>query len=298
VTAFDHAATRYPLTGRHASVQCAACHQSAGESSAPLYRPLAFGSCTSCHQDPHEGAMRERCESCHSVTGWERVDRSALERRFDHASTRFDLIGRHAELTCASCHDAGAAARLEGIRIQFVAGTARRAYPRPRTGTCLSCHLDPHEGVFDARPGGADCAGCHGEHGWLPASYDLERHDRDVTFALEGAHRTVACADCHRTQSGALVFRPPSAACSDCHASDDPHAGQFADRACSSCHTQESFRVPAFDHARTRFPLDGVHREVACAGCHVTEAGVGGQALVRYSPLGTACRDCHAEEPR
>jgi hypothetical protein len=296
VPGFDHAATRYPLTGRHAAVECAQCHTPArGAAATTVYRPVEFGSCTACHQDPHEGSMRESCESCHRTTGWERVDRSAIEARFDHGTTRFDLVGGHAELSCASCHDARTASRLAGIRIQFVPGTAARAYPRPRTGSCLSCHQDSHDGVFTATAGGADCAGCHGEHDWIPAAYDLARHDREAAFALEGAHRTVACADCHRSDAGALVFRPPSATCTDCHADDDPHAGQFPGQACSSCHAQEAFRIPAFDHARTRFALDGVHREVACAGCHRTETPPDGVPFVRYAPLGTACRDCHED---
>ena len=306
---FDHDQARYRLTGRHAAVECAECHRAppanvasvaprAGQppraaAVSPRYRPVRFDACSACHVDPHEGAMQGRCESCHTTAGWQSVDRAGMERRFDHERTGFELMGSHAQLTCASCHDARTVSGLAGIRIQYVRGTAARAYPSPVTGKCVSCHLDEHSGQLEDVPGGAECTNCHGEVEWLPAHYGPERHS-ETTFPLEGAHRTVACADCHRSATDSLVFSVAAAACTDCHQPDDPHDGQFSNRSCDSCHSVQAFRIPAFDHGATRYPLDGAHRDVSCSSCHAAQPGSRGQAMVRYRPLGTRCVDCHA----
>jgi hypothetical protein len=55
----------------------------------------------------------------------------------------------------------------------------------------------------------------------------------------------------------------------------------------------ETFRIAAFDHSRTRFPLDGRHRDVECADCHVMVTAADGREFRRYRPVGTQCRDCH-----
>lgn len=295
---FDHAAARYPLTGEHARVACAECHTPlSGAPGAARYRPLPFGTCADCHDDPHAGAMQGRCETCHRTSGWEQVNRTTMERSFRHEGTDFRLVGVHAEADCASCHDPKATAQRTDLHIEFVAATLGRAYPRPRADACVACHQDTHAGAFADRPGGASCDGCHGEEHWVPAAWDLARHDRDVLFALEGAHRTVSCQACHRTAEGTLEFRPASTTCADCHVDDDPHGGQFSGRACDACHGSESFRIGAYDHSGTRFPLDGVHGDLTCAACHRTEPSPTGAALVRYAPLGVACRDCHGDDP-
>jgi hypothetical protein len=91
-----------------------------------------------------------------------------------------------------------------------------------------------------------------------------------------------------------FTFHLSDRRCLQCHRDDDPHAGQFADRACDDCHDTGSFRITGFDHAKTRYPLDGAHRSVACAACHplVTDHG---RAVRRYRPLRMSCRDCHGE---
>ena len=39
------------------------------------------------------------------------------------------------------------------------------------------------------------CGDCHNATKWKPSSFD---HDKRTTFALEGEHRNVACAGCHK----------------------------------------------------------------------------------------------------
>jgi hypothetical protein len=162
----------------------------------------------------------------------------------------------------------------------------------------MACHVDPHDGIFDDRTGGPECSECHGEVEWLPADYDLLRHNEEASYRLEGAHAVVPCVTCHATVDGGVEFAigVPDG-CVTCHAADDPHAGQFADRTCDTCHGIDSFVPVPVDHDATRYPLDGAHAGVACAKCHRSEPDGKGGTTTRYRPLGTTCQDCHGGLP-
>src|SRR6201993_1581399 len=58
--------------------------------------------------------------------------------------------------------------------------------------------------------------------------------------------------------------------------------------ACQNCHTAAAWKpiraIPEFDHNKTRYPLRGMHRSVACVQCHTK--------LV-FTNLGMRCSDCH-----
>jgi hypothetical protein len=295
---FHHDSSRYVLTGRHQSVECASCHRPMPGSSAekPMYRyaGLRFQTCTACHTDPHRGAMRQSCEQCHSTEGWRLLrNRSGFESTFNHAQTDFTLRGAHAALACASCHDPRRPASAT-IRIRWEPAQARAMYPAPIAATCASCHVDAHEGTFADTSGGSNCASCHGDVAWVPSSYDLVRHNRE-SYVLTGAHVTVACSQCHQPTrpAGPPQFKLPGRDCESCHKSADPHAGQFSGRSCTACHSTESFRIAAFNHDSTRYPLDATHRRVACAQCHTQVSGDDGKPFTRYRPLETSCRSCH-----
>lgn len=75
---FNHGKqTRYPLTGAHARVACAACHVQA----APKGQPIAeLGKrCVDCHErnDAHDGQFGRRCEQCHVTSAWLQIDKRA-----------------------------------------------------------------------------------------------------------------------------------------------------------------------------------------------------------------------------
>ena len=59
---------------------------------------------------------------------------------------------------------------------------------------------------------------------------------------------------------------------------------------CQNCHTAEGWKpiraVPEFNHDRTRYPLRGLHQNVACTQCHVKPV---------FSNVATRCQDCHAD---
>jgi hypothetical protein len=222
------------------------------------------------------------------------LNRTRVEGAFAHATTGFPLNGRHVDIDCASCHDASAAGKLKGVHIAFEPGTEKHTFPKPRAATCATCHDDAHGQVFAARPDSGACTACHREAGWVPTTFDAVRHDRETTFPLEGAHVAVPCQSCHEKQGGAPpTFRLGKVTCGSCHADSSPHGDQFETRSCDTCHTESSFTIEHFDHAKTRFPLEGAHRSAPCAACHVPEQTRNGRRMVRYRPLGTECSDCH-----
>ena len=294
---FDHDRTRYPLTGSHRDVECQRCHETLrqGEPAMLRYAGVAFGRCTDCHRDEHQGRMGSDCSRCHTLGGWKEIARNSFERDFRHDRTRFRLRGAHVDATCAACHTMAGTA-TEGIRLSFATAERNKAYPRPAADDCLSCHLDYHEASFVTTDGGATCGNCHGEETWLPTTYDIARHNVGETFVLTGAHLATPCGDCHRGAAPdpeALRFRMSHERCRDCHEADDPHGAQFADRACTECHDTDAFRVVSFDHAKTRYPLDGRHQDVDCGACHRTTTDARGRDVRTYRPLGMRCEDCH-----
>jgi hypothetical protein len=295
VMGFDHARTRYPLTGRHRDVTCGDCHKATGPAHRPQYRPLSFGSCQACHADVHRGVMGTRCDECHSTGGWGLRNRSGFERSFDHERTRFSLIGRHAELECTSCH-IQPAPQTDDLAMTLRVRSRGQTYPVPVADNCNSCHRDYHRGALDDARGGSACNNCHGQSQWYPATFDLARHNRDTNYQLKGAHATAPCTACHRSVllgQTELQFHFETADCITCHRVDDPHVGQFADAPCESCHNLNAFTKVAFDHDRTRFKLDGAHADVSCESCHKVETRADGHTFRRYKPLGLQCRDCH-----
>jgi hypothetical protein len=48
-----------------------------------------------------------------------------------------------------------------------------------------------------------------------------------------------------------------------------------------------------FDHAKSRFALDGAHARLACSGCH--RPAERGTATLRLQGLPTACSGCHRD---
>ena len=238
---FDHAAeTGFALDGRHAAVaaNCAKCHTTRSFLQA---RPA----CSTCHADPHKGALGTSCATCHSA----QQAFTDARRGFDHSLAKFQLAGAHRTVECARCH----------VNKQFTG---------LRFASCTDCHKSPHRQAL-AR----DCTVCHGNDSWRTQKVDHAR----TAFPLRGRHETVACARCHR--GSPVQVRLEFGRCAACHA--DVHRAQFKED-CASCHTETGFRSVPFDHAaRTRFALTGRHATLACARCHAgaataTQAPAGG----------------------
>jgi len=245
---FDHGQTDFALSAAHAKVECSGCHKT-GEK----FRKAPSG-CFDCHakDDRHKGNLGKDCAQCHSATKWADV------AVFDHSKTDFPLTNAHVKVACSGCH----------------AGEVFKGLPL----TCIGCHSiqDVHDDRF-----GTKCETCHVNTKWAEIRFE---HDRDTKFALDGAHKTVACNDCHLQN---VFTHPMKGNCADCHQKDDPHRGALgAD--CASCHSTKGWiKEVFFDHGFTNFPLIGQHKIVPCEQCHFDQT---------YQVAASACIDCHTKD--
>jgi hypothetical protein len=211
-SSFNHdTMTRFALKGAHRPLECRACHKQP-----PRIVKLAV-TCFACHasDDPHKGRFGPECARCHNEVTWK--DKVA----FDHALTRFPLLGKHAPLACTQCH-ADKSYAAKGI-------------------TCQACHDDRHHaGTLGASPA---CAVCHNVNDWKMWRFD---HDAATDFALTGKHKGLTCTACHRpkTEPGKT-----STACIDCHRQNDVHHGNFGNK-CERCHVTDSFSEIRLDAVR------------------------------------------------
>jgi hypothetical protein len=276
---FDHDRTGYALRGRHAAVACDACHR-AGK---PMR--LAHARCSDCHADAHAGQLARRadggrCESCHDLAGF----RPARFTTEDHARTAYPLSGAHLAVPCDACHAPTVRAASARTRLRFA------------STRCADCHQDAHRGEAARFVRKDGCEACHRVESWRRVAFDHAQ----TRYRLAGGHERVSCAACHRAaRAGAeprIRFAAVAQSCEGCHR--DPHQGQFAapgqPAACDRCHAGDTLKASKFDHGRhASYALDGAHARVACAACHRTEARAG-VAFVRYKPLPTSCKGCHA----
>ena len=278
---FDHGRARFSLTGAHEKVPCAKCHPTVpGPKPFARYRGVPFEDCSPCHNDPHRGAFRAACRSCHSSTStWKPAQSAGL---FNHSTTRYPLEGKHALVPCAACHRQ--ANFKEPLSFEH----------------CTDCHkTDPHHGQFADRPNGNDCSACHTVAGYKPSTFGVPEHAA-TRFPLRERHRETPCAKCHVAGAGGVAYRMQDITCAKCHT--DVHAGQFRaapyENRCEICHTESGFRPSTFTvarHSTGRFPLTGGHVTVACAKCHTQTPGSGAPQPARYRFEERTCTVCHAD---
>jgi hypothetical protein len=227
---FSHARFAFTLTGKHAAVPCAMCHNHA---LALADFAAAPKDCFSCHKqrDPHSGRFGQDCSACHSAAGW-------TPAKFDHNLAPFKLTGAHANVPCAQCH----------INSVFQ-GTPT---------DCNSCHKqrDAHNGQF-----GTDCGACHRATSWNDVTFD---HNKSK-FPLTGAHLKVACTQCHTGGQ----FQVLSTTCVSCHPDPAWHAGVLGTD-CASCHTTAGWSPAQFNRPHPSFGEEGGvnHGGAACMTCH------------------------------
>ena len=283
---FNHSATKFPLTGKHAERPCADCHKSDD-----FRRPIAYERCGDCHQDPHAGQFAGRvagsdCAACHFDSGFKpaRFDRTM------HEWSAFPLEGKHAALGCPKCH------QPEG----------RSAVYRTGKLVCSACHADQHAGEFAAAPYFDRCEQCHTQAGFELVVFSVEHHEA-ARFPLTGRHALVPCSDCHKPLAAAANLAVPAEkialpavprqhrftdlTCNTCH--QDPHQTRLA---CEECHTTQQWRgVKPFDHEMTGFRLEGAHQNVKCVDCHPPAPRVPAPpaSAPGFSDARKQCGECH-----
>lgn len=276
---FEHDNASFKLLGAHAKVDCDDCHQPAVTLSSQVlrsFKPVEHDSCTSCHEDLHQGTLSQDCLSCHTMTAWNPVP------RFNHANTAFALTGKHQQVSCDSCHKT----------VQNLAPGQPRIFEGIAFKSCANCHEDPHENRL-----GQDCVSCHKTSGWQQVADIAFDHSR-TRFALEGKHSSVTCESCHRPDRPLAIAEFDD--CTDCH--KDEHKGQFQASqpagSCEACHSVAGFLPSNFTlarHQETQFPLEGAHLALPCLVCHKP---VGkpffSEPTVHFSMGSKQCADCHS----
>jgi len=230
-----HAKLRLPLDGRHADVECRACHGAERAGLRPL-RATALGKakflfkvseleCSACHADPHKGrfatggprAKEKGCLACHDARSF----RPSTAGVAAHAGFGFALDGAHRATACVACHEEMKQPPATR-RSSLIAGGTSFSSLSFAVGRkeCGDCHEDPHGNQFANRQDGGRCDACHGPEAFRPASrFD---HDRQAAFPLRGGHEAVPCNQCHPTDlkggtAQSLIFRPVPGKCESCH---------------------------------------------------------------------------------
>jgi hypothetical protein len=276
---FDHSKTRYALTGLHSNVPCEKCHKPDTSGGAARYKGMKFEACTACHSDPHGGEFKKACETCHATRGWKTLPPGF---DFDHAKTKYPLLGKHAQIACSACH----------LHDDFKKGIP--------FATCKACHTpDPHKGQFNARPNQGECSECHTLEGWRPSLFGVNEHDTSP-FPLKSRHAAVRCQQCHFPAGKDANYKVKFALCSDCH--EDPHDNQFSaapyTNICEDCHTIQDWHRTTYTiakHLNSRFPLGGAHAAVPCSECHKAGLGARTDKILPFHFEDRSCAACHTD---
>lgn len=249
---FDHKQADFQLKGAHLDdkVKCKDCHTPGKK-----FRD-APSVCYSCHKkdDKHKGGLGTDCVQCHVEKDWKTT-------RFDHDSTHFKLLGKHADVKCVKCH----------IDEKF----------KDTPKECNSCHKqdDKHKGNF-----GNKCETCHVEREWKEIIFD---HAKKTRYPLRWKHNEIKCTSCHK---GDLFKNKLKQECVSCHRKDDKHKGNFGAK-CESCHIEKEWKQILFDHAKeTKYPLLGKHLTAKCSSCHKGD--------LRKDKLPTDCVSCHRNDDK
>jgi len=259
--AFNHSNSRLPLTGSHLTIPCENCHL-------PSITVALSPACSSCHQNSFTNAaspnhqqigLSSDCKSCHTADGWK-------PSSFNHATTNFQLTGKHATALCSDCHKGQTTGTSQVCNDCHQANFANSVNPNHQT-TGLS----------------TDCKTCHTADGWVPSTFS----HTTTNFQLVGGHTKAICSDCHKGKTTGT-----SQICNDCHQqsfvnSVNPnHQTLGLSTDCKTCHTTTAWIPSFFDHAVTNFPLTGGHSKAACSDCHKGKT----------TGTDTQCFSCHKSD--
>ncbi len=211
---------------------------------------------------PHGNDFDLDCLLCHTTQSWE-IDANKI--KFDHNSTKFELMGQHNDVNCSSCH----------VDLKF----------KNAATDCENCHTDVHENSV-----GFDCANCHTPTSWIVS--DILQIHRMSRFPLLGSHQTADCSECHISNS-LLNFQPIGVECVDCHINDyqsaknPDHISANFSTDCNECHDMNQPSWGATGIVHDFFPLSGGHAISNCYDCHKQGD---------FSGLNQDCYSCHQDD--
>lgn len=292
---FDHAKTRFPLTGAHTKTKCVDCH---GPSGKQTFKFKTFESkfCIDCHQNIHKNQFSNKynsqnCTQCHSTENF------TQRLQFDHTKTQYPLEGAHNKLKCEECH------KPNGQSVYLVKPNIHRVdkgslpervvfkysqflFPKVKKTECLECHTDYHKNQL-----GSQCLNCHNLETWKKIKFD---HNKQSRFPLREKHEQAICIDCHKPMPNEYInfknqkvqvvkYKPFTGLCVDCH--KDVHNGSFG-KSCQECHSEKGWKITKDFHKN--FTLTGVHYTLSCNECHTNSRTLSG--------MSQRCNVCHAKD--
>lgn len=287
---FNHSSSGFPLTGGHASDNCAACH-----TTGYVNTPTA---CNSCHTPNYNQSVNPNhatnnistdCAVCHTTApGWKPA-------AFATHNNYYVIAGAHIPIAneCATCHNGN-----------YVNSP----------NTCFGCHDVKYNQTTKPNHASAQfattCESCHTQTAWKPSSFN-----HATVYPLIGAHATIA-ADCNLCHAAGYANTPNT--CAGCHLpafnqTTNPNhiAGQYP-TTCATCHTQTTWVPASFNH-NTVYPLTGAHATVTncnlchvngynntpntCVGCHQANYNQSANPSHNTLNLSTNCATCHTTNP-
>ena len=225
----------FPLTGKHASLQCQDCHSQGVFAGTPAQ-------CSACHtKDAPPNHYQAECDACHTTIGWKPA--SFNHKNIDSSDCaschQKSEPANHFPGQCAECHSTSAW-KPASFTHQSAAAT-----------DCASCHTqDKPSNHFTGQ-----CSACHNTSAWKPATFNHQ-----VAGATDCAnchtkdepanHFTGQCSTCHNTSAWKPASFNHKAAgatdCVSCHTSNKP-ANHFTGQ-CSTCHNTSAWKPASFNH--------------------------------------------------
>ena len=271
---FNHNLADYELLGKHAELECQACHKKEFIIDSKILELkntyLGLGQeCLSCHTDYHQGTLTNNCIECHDIQAFKPTV------GFDHNNTDYILEGKHRDANCEQCH-------VKEIRN----GQDFQRFSDVKFDKCTDCHEDVHRTDL-----GQNCVECHTLNSFLEIK-DIENFNHDLTaYKLEGLHEEVECKDCHTAN---MIEPVAFKQCIDCH--EDYHKDdvdiQIEYPDCNECHNENGFTPSLYIiemHNESAFALNGAHLATPCFSCHLEED------KWRLHGVGLECIDCHED---
>ena len=240
-----------PLLGKHRDTKCEACHKG------DMYKDKLK---TGLQLMPPERRQAQRAVSVPSARPVT-TEKSWKTIIFDHdKKTKYPLLGKHIDTKCVSCHKGD-------------------LYKDKLKNDCFSCHEkdDKHKGEE-----GKKCESCHHEDSWKKVEFD----HRVSSFQLTGKHILVECKKCHVT----VVFKEAKSDCWSCHEKQDVHKRTLG-KGCDTCHNTRDWKDWDFDHDKTKFKLDGKHKDLKCIDCHKNPVST-------KLAQSTGCVSCHDKDDK
>ncbi len=254
-------------------------------------------------------------------------DRAAAQRpksEFDHLTTGFELVGKHRDLPCESCHVNAifkgtpkdcASCHGVGTEIRATAMPSNHILSSNRCGACHTPVAFAPAVNFDHTETRGSCSTCHNgvqAQGMSPTHIqtDLECDVCHTTMGWRGAvfnhvGITSKCASCHNNVSakGMPSAHVPTAAvpCESCHSPTNyvTFAGALMNHSavtaesCASCHEAAMTWVGVTIVTRPPVP----HPTTGdCAQCHsnTTSFSTGTAMPANHIPTTATCTLCHS----